>query len=149
MEKIKKIKKKLVKKETILYVAFGAGTIAINLGSFYIMHSLLNCDENISNLIAIILAVLFSYITNKDLVFHSEAESKKEKIKEFFRFITGRTFTIIIEFAGGLILFKTMIPEIISKAMVTVIVVILNLFISKFFTFKRKRKMLKEGESKI
>lgn len=139
MEKIKKIMQKLLNKEVILYVVFGIFTTLVNLGSFYIMNSILKINENIANLIAIILAVLFAYVTNKDLVFHSKAEKPKEKLTEFFKFILGRTFTMILEFLGGLILFKTSIPAMISKLLLTVVVVILNFFISKFFAFKSKR----------
>ena len=63
----------------ILYIAFGILTTIVNLGSFYVMNSILQWNENISNFIAILLAVIFAYITNKDLVFHSEADSFKEK----------------------------------------------------------------------
>ena len=139
MEKIKKISEKLFTKEVILYVVFGILTTLVNLGSFYIMNSLLKWEENVSNFIAIVLAVLVAYITNKDLVFHSAAEGIKEKWKEFIKFIAGRAFTMIIEFAGGWILFQTIIPEMISKLFITVIVVILNFFISKFFAFKSKK----------
>ena len=139
MEKIKKIMQKLLNKEVILYVVFGIFTTLVNLGSFYIMNSILKINENIANLIAIILAVLFAYVTNKDLVFHSKAEKPKEKLTEFFKFILGRTFTMILEFLGGLILFKTSIQAMISKLLLTVVVVILNFFISKFFAFKSKR----------
>ena len=145
MEKIKKITKKVLTKEVILYVVFGVGTTAVNLVSFYIMNSILGWDKNISNLIAIILAVLFAYVTNKDLVFHSEAKGGKEKLMEFFRFIAGRAFTMIIEFVGGWILFQTELPEMISKAIVTVVVIILNFFISKFFAFKSKKDIAIEG----
>ena len=45
---------------------------------------------------------------------------------------------MIIEFGGCFILFKTAIPEMITKCFMTVIVIILNFFISKFFAFKKK-----------
>lgn len=140
MENIKKIIKKVLTKEVILYIVFGILTTIINIGSFFILNSALKFEENVSNIIAILLAVLFAYITNKDLVFHSEAETLKEKITEFTKFITGRAFTMIVEFVGGLILFKLPIPNIISKLGLTVIVIILNFFISKFFTFKSKKE---------
>ena len=138
MENIKKIIKKVLTKEVILYIVFGILTTIINIGSFFILNSALKFEENVSNIIAILLAVLFAYITNKDLVFHSEAETSKEKWIEFGKFIAGRAFTMIVEFVGGLILFKLPIPNIISKLGLTVIVIILNFFISKFFAFKSK-----------
>lgn len=136
MEKIKEIVKKLLTREVILYIIFGVLTTIVNLGSFYIMNGIFHWNENISNIIAIILAVLFAYITNKDLVFHSKAKGRKEKLTEFFRFILGRAFTMLIEFFGGMLLFQTAMPVMVSKCIVTVVVIILNFFISKFFAFK-------------
>lgn len=140
MEKIKKITEKILTKEVILYIVFGLLTTVINLGSFYILNSIWKWNENLSNFIAIILAVLVAYLTNKDLVFHSEANTIKEKLQEFFKFMVGRAFTMIVEFLGGFVLFQTPIPEMISKAFITIIVIILNFFISKFFAFNKKRQ---------
>lgn len=126
-------------KDVILYVIFGALTTVVNLGSFFVLNTLLDIDENVSNFIAIILAVLVAYLTNKDMVFHSEAETRKEKIVEFCKFMLGRAFTMVIEFVGGIVLFKLPIPHIVTKAALTVIVIILNFFISKFFAFKTKK----------
>ena len=47
---------------------------------------------------------------------------------------------MVIEFIGCFLLFKTPIPTMISKLVVTVIVIILNFFISKFFAFKNSGK---------
>lgn len=140
MEKIKKITEKILTKEVILYIVFGLLTTVINLGSFYVLNSIWQWNENLSNLIAIILAVLVAYVTNKDLVFHSEANTMKEKLQEFFKFMIGRVFTMVVEFLGGFVLFQMPIPEIISKAFITIIVIILNFFISKFFAFNKKRQ---------
>lgn len=125
--------------EIILYIVFGVLTTVVNLGAFFVLNNLLKWNENVANFIAILLAVLFAYITNKDLVFHSKAETTKEKLTEFLKFMAGRAFTMVIEFLGGLLLFQTSIPEMISKLIVTVVVVILNFFISKFFAFKSKK----------
>lgn len=139
MKKIKELLKKILTKEVILYIVFGILTTIVNLGSFYVMNSILQWNENISNIIAILLAVIFAYITNKDLVFHSEADSFKERIIEFGKFMLGRAFTMVVEFVGGLILFELPIPNIITKMGLTIIVIILNFFISKFFAFKSKK----------
>lgn len=138
MIRIKELLKKTFSKEVLLYIIFGILTTIVNLGSFYIMNSVLNWKENISNFIAIWLAVLVAYITNKDLVFHSGAKKILDKALEFIKFIIGRAFTLILEFIGGIILFQLPIPNIISKIFLTVIVIILNFFISKFFAFKKK-----------
>jgi len=147
MRKIKEIFQKILTKEIMLYICFGVLTTIINLGTFYIMNDIWNWNSNISNFIAIILAVLVAYITNKDLVFHSEAKTIKEKFNEFIKFIAGRAFTMVIEFLGGMVLFQLPIPKTITKLFVTVVVIILNFFISKFFAFKSSGK--EENEKKI
>ena len=136
--KMKKIIEKIFTKEIMLYIIFGVLTTLVNLITFFFLNVKFKVNENIANLIAIILAVLFAYITNRSMVFHSEAKGMKEKIKEFFKFIFGRALTMFLEFAGGFLLFKIPIPKIITKAILTVIVIILNFFISKFYAFKNK-----------
>lgn len=138
MEKIKKLTKKFLTKEVILYIVFGITTSIINLGTFYLLNTILGWEENVSNFIAIVLAVLGAYISNKDLVFHSQAKNFKEKFIEFVKFMLGRAFTMLVELIGGLILFKLPIPNIITKFGLTIIVIILNFLISKFFAFKKK-----------
>lgn len=140
MEKIKKLAKKILTREIILYVILGVCTTLVNFVSFYLMTTFLKWNENLSNFIAIFLAVLFAYFTNKDWVFHSKAKGFKEKFNEFVKFVAGRAVTMAIEFVGGFILFKTPIPPMISKCVISVIVVILNFIISKFYTFKEKNK---------
>lgn len=137
MEKIKELVKKVCTKEVILYAVFGVFTTVVNIGSFAIMTKIIKMNDNVANIIAILLAVLFAYVTNKDMVFHSKANGFGEKLKEFFKFMLGRAFTMVVEFVGCFLLFKLPIPEIISKCVMTVIVIILNFFISKFFAFKK------------
>lgn len=144
MEKIKKLIKRILTREVILYIVFGVLTTIVNLGSFWIMNNLLGWNENLANAIAIILAVLFAYFTNKDLVFHSDAHSFKEKIFQFLKFLLGRAFTMIVEWVGGLILFKLPIPNLVVKLFLTILVIILNFFISKFFAFRKKKEQNKK-----
>ena len=142
-EKFNNLLKKFLTVEVVLYIFFGVLTTIVNIGSFAIITSCFKLEENISNAIAIILAVLFAYFTNKDLVFHSEAKNLKEKTIEFFKFIAGRAFTMVVEFVGGFLLFPlchTSIQKTIMKLFVTVIVIILNFFISKFFAFRKFKK---------
>ena len=137
---MKKLLKKVLTKEVILYIVFGIFTTVVNLFSFYVMNSIFKWNENIANYIAILLAVIFAYITNKDLVFHANANDLKAKIQQFCKFMLGRAFTMIVEFIGGFLLFDLPIPNIVTKAGLTIIVIILNFFISKFFAFKHSTK---------
>lgn len=146
MKVIKKIIEKVFTKEIILYALFGGFTTIVNLGSFYLMYNILNWEKNIANALAILLAVLFAYITNKDLVFHSKAKNLKEKLTEFYKFMLGRAFTMLLEYFGCLLLFQTTIPEMVTKCLMTIIVIILNFFISKFFAFRTNKKEGKKDE---
>ena len=119
MDKIKQLIKKFSTREVTLYMAFGVLTTLVNLVSFYIMVDILKWEANISNVIAIILAILVAYITNKKMVFHSETKTFKEKVVEFIKFMLGRVVTMIIEFVGGFVLFKLPISNIISKVFLT------------------------------
>ena len=136
---MKNFLKKIITKEVMFYIIFGVCTTLVNLVSFQILTKVCKWNDNLSNAIAIILSVLFAYITNKDMVFHSEASSIKEKCMEFFKFILGRAATMILEFGGGFLMFKLPIDKLISKAILTFIVIVLNFFISKFFAFKKKK----------
>lgn len=136
-----KLVKKFLTKEVILYAVFGVLTTLVNIGSFSIMTYFFHINDELANNIAIVLAVLFAYVTNKDLVFHSQASGFGEKFVEFCRFILGRLVTMFIESIGGSLLFRyAPIPTIVSKCIITVVVIILNFFISKFFAFKTINK---------
>lgn len=97
MNKIINLIKKICTKEVIFYGIFGVLTTVINIGVFYLLSKFMHIEENISNNIAIIIAVLFAYFTNRKLVFNSTASNFKEKLIEFGKFILGRLFTMIIE----------------------------------------------------
>ena len=144
MEKIKNlittIMKKFMTKEVILYVVFGVLTTIVNIGVFDLLIKLLYFEENTANIIAIITAVIFAYVTNRKLVFNSTASNAKEIFAEMIKFFSARFVTMIVEFLGFMLLFNVLhIPNLISKISITVLVVILNFFFSKFFAFKKTK----------
>lgn len=135
---INSIIKKIMTKEVILYIVFGVLTTVVNVGIFYVLTTFCHVNENISNVIAIFLAVVFAYITNRRLVFNSKASNFKEIFMEMLKFFSARLFTMIVEFFGFMLLFNVLnIPNLISKLTITVLVIVLNFFLSKFFAFKK------------
>lgn len=148
-KKVLEIERKFLTIEVVLYIFFGVLTTIVNIGVFSILVSLFkNLDENIANIIAIVLAVLFAYFTNKDLVFASQASNFKEKFQEFVKFMIGRAFTMVVEMLGFYFLFNMLNwNKFISKCLITILVIILNFFISKFFAFKTKKDVNKEAEN--
>lgn len=142
MNKIKNVINTLIKKfmtkEVILYVIFGVFTTVVNVGTFYVLTTHLEFNENLANIIAIILAVVFAYITNRKMVFNSTASNFKQVFFEMCKFFSARFFTMLVEFFGFMLLFDVLhIPNLISKLSITVLVIVLNFFLSKFFAFKK------------
>lgn len=147
MEKVKEIIKKVCTKEVITYIIFGILTTIINIIISYLLKAILKVEGNLASTIGIICSILFAYITNKIWVFASKAKGIKENVLEFAKFILGRAATMIIEIIGVFILndvihlFYTVISDdmayLVNKCIITVIVIILNFFISKFFAFKK------------
>ncbi len=147
MEKVKEMIKKVCTKEVITYIIFGILTTIVNIVISYLLKAIWQVEGNLASTIGIICSILFAYITNKIWVFESKAKGMKENAIEFVKFILGRAFTMIIEIVGvfvlndGIHLFYGMLTDnmayLINKCMITVIVIILNFFISKFFAFKK------------
>lgn len=138
--KLVEIEKKILSVEVVLYIFFGVLTTLVNIGVFSLFVYAFKMEENLSNIIAIIVAILFAYFTNKGLVFNSEASTLKEKSKEFVKFMLGRAFTLFVELFGFYLMFNIMgIHKLVSKIFITVVVIILNFFISKFFAFKKAK----------
>ena len=129
-------------KKIICSEAFiGGCTTLVNLVVFSVLTygtSLGNSDLGItiSNVISIVLSILFAYVTNKLFVFHSKTNSFKELLYEMGKFIGARIATLVIE-VGGVWLAVSVIGQdkMIGKLETQVLVVIGNYFISKFLVF--------------
>lgn len=147
MESIKKLLNKFLTKEVIFYLIFGVLTTIVNVGVSYILTAFFHVEGNIASTIGIIVCVLFAYFTNRKLVFNSSAVTAKEKWSEFARFILGRAFTMVVEIVGVFFLnnmihafygmFNDNTAYLINKIIISIIVIILNFFISKLFAFKK------------
>ena len=126
--------KKIICSEAFMYLFIGGCTTLVNLVVFSVLTygtSLGNSDLGItiSNVISIVLSILFAYVTNKLFVFHSKTNSFKE-------LIGARIATLVIE-VGGVWLAVSVIGQdkMIGKLETQVLVVIGNYFISKFLVF--------------
>ena len=133
--------KKIICSEAFRYLFIGGCTTLVNLVVFSVLTygtSLGNSDLGItiSNVISIVLSILFAYVTNKLFVFHSKTNSFKELLYEMGKFIGARIATLVIE-VGGVWLAVSVIGQdkMIGKLETQVLVVIGNYFISKFLVF--------------
>lgn len=141
-------------KDKLLYLFFGGCTTLVNLGITYFFWYALGWEKIYvgkfalgtfaGNLIGIVAAILFAYVTNKKYVFVSKTNGMNELLSEFFRFVGGRVSTLIIEL-GGVQLAAILFPDsgtllFIAKLVTQILVVIINYFISKFLVFRGNKE---------
>ena len=134
---MKDLIKKFCTKEVFFYIIFGVSSTVINLVVTWALSKIM--EGSIASAIGILTAVIFAYFTNRKMVFNSQAVGFKENLNEFWKFMIGRAFTMLLE-EGGVILFNTILklPLMPVKLVLTVIVIITNYFLSKFFAFTKK-----------
>lgn len=126
-------------KDIIFYLFFGICTTAVNVILYWICAYPLNLETMPSSIIAWIFAVLFAYITNRKWVFHSDATTSLEKIKELFSFFGCRLATGFVDWAC-MFVFVLLIGfnDVFIKFAANILVIILNYVASKRIIFKHK-----------
>lgn len=139
---IQKIKELLIKhKEKISYLFFGVLTTAVDFVTYFILTRILLLNEDLSNVISQILAILFAYVTNKIFVFEDKTDNFKELIIQFSKFCSLRLVTLILNSVMFTLMNQKLgINDIVTKVIVSVIVIILNYVFSKLIVFKTKEK---------
>ena len=127
--------KKILNKETILYLIFGVLTTIVNILTFSIMERL-TTNLIFNNTVAWICSVLFAFITNRNIVFQSTGN----KLKELCLFFGSRIVSLLFDNALIFILIeKLMLNNILSKIIVNVFVVVINYILSKLIVFKKEK----------
>ena len=139
---MQKIKDLLLKyKEVISYLFFGVLTTAVDFVSYYILTRVFRLDEGVSNVLAQFFAILFAYVTNKLFVFEDKTNDFKSLIIQFGKFFSLRLVTLVLNSVMFIIMIdKLGINDIVTKVIVSVIVIILNYVFSKLIVFKGKEK---------
>lgn len=152
-------------KEIINYLIFGVLTTLVDFVVYTPLTNILGADYKVAGLIpwyiitsviAWIAAVLFAYITNKIWVFGERDWSAGKVTREVIAFAGGRVVTLLIQlFLMWLMIDATHLDktalltwgagligqkgDFAVKAIVAVVVVILNYVISKLFVFRKKK----------
>ena len=126
-------------REGITYLISGGIATFLNIGVFALLTYMFKINYGISNIIAIIVSIIFQYISNKFIVFESNRNTFKENVKEFVSFISCRVITMIMDQAMMTIgVEKLGINELVMKVIVNIIVIIVNYIFSKLIVFKKK-----------
>lgn len=132
--------RKLINKETLLYLLFGVLTTAVD---WLVYMLLIRADiaKWIANILAWIAAVLFAFITNKLLVFRSMDRDPVTMLREGAAFVLARLYTGLFSW-GGFYIFvnKLGFHHIAVKALLSVFVIVFNYVFSKAFIFRKKNE---------
>ena len=158
MKKIKDFYNK--HQEVLLYLFFGVLTTLVDTLVFWLFDSILGDGLYLwSTLIAWALAALFAYFVNKLLVFESKSWDIHVVSKEALEFFGARVFSLGISELGMFLFvdvwsFKDIAFEIIgisingnliAKVIMSVIVIVLNYFFSKFIIFRKEKSDSEEN----
>ena len=98
MDKIKKI----LNRETVLYIIFGVATTVVNYVVFYLLYNVLWSQSRSleANAAAFVAAVIFAFVVNKLFVFESKSWSMVTLKREIPSFLAARIGSFGIEEAG-------------------------------------------------
>ena len=98
MDKIKKI----LNRETVLYIIFGVATTVVNYVVFYLLYNVLWSQSRSleANAAAFVAAVIFAFVVNKLFVFESKSWSMDTLKREIPSFLAARIGSFGIEEAG-------------------------------------------------
>lgn len=133
----------LFSREIILYLIFGVLTTLVNLIVFTGLSRVFGKDRwYLSNAPAIIIAIIFAFVTNRGIVFQSTGPWLPELVK----FFAARIFVSLVLEYGGMYLFYNIMKlksglkigrfEVsYAKLLVQVLVVVGNYVFSKWFIF--------------
>ena len=106
MEKLKK----LLNRETVLYIIFGVATTVVNYVVFHLLYNVLWHQRNslTANAAAFVAAVIFAFVVNKLFVFESRSWNADTLKREIPSFLAARIGSFGIEEAGLLLAEKVL-----------------------------------------
>ena len=123
-------------REIIDYIFFGGLTTLVNIVVFFIFDTLFSWPYLIANALAIILSILFAYVTNKLFVFKTSSNRWSENIYEFIKFVGFRLLSGFADMLSMWVLVDLILVNTnIAKLLTQFIVVVLDYIFSKFFIF--------------
>ena len=158
---MKKLIRFVFNRETLTYLLFGGMTTLVDFVVFKVFDLFFGGRWYLlSNTIAWITAVTFSFVTNKLFVFESKRWTFNVLKKEIPSFFSARIGSYFIE-QGGLWCFVELLHfdekvfdfklvqlggKIMAKIIIGVVVVVLNYLLSKFVIFKKNHKSEEEED---
>lgn len=126
-------------KDFIAYGFWGVCTTVVNTGVYWFFANVVRLAVLPSAMVAWLVAVLFAYLTNRKMVFHSQANSATEIIKEIVAFFACRITTGVVDWLCMFIFVDLIhLNDLFIKVAANILVILLNYVASKIFVFKQK-----------
>lgn len=145
---IEKIKALCIKyEEMIAYLIVGVLNTIVSWAAWFLCaYTILDAQIVLHNfllsLISWVVGVIFGYFMNRKYVFKSKEPNMR---KEFLQFSGGRVSTWVLDAVMMILMVNVLhIHEDFSKIFVSVLVMIGNYLISKFFVFKKEEEKKEE-----
>lgn len=123
--------------EMIRYVFAGVCNIGVNIAVFSVLRYGTGCGMQAANVISILAAIIFAFVVNKYFVFRQKG--KEYIVKECIRFVGMRGISLFAE-VWGMYLFteELRISEMVSKAALQFVVIVMNYVLSKCYIFRKQ-----------
>lgn len=123
----------------ITYLISGVLTTVVNWVLYWLIVEKIGMEELSGNAVDWVLTVAFAYAINAFWVFDSKFIGWSVERKKILKFYAARLLTFVIEEGGILIFVKQLkFNGLMVKAVLAVIVIILNYVFSKLFVFLKK-----------
>ncbi len=123
-------------REQIAYLIVGCLTTLVNYAVFFLLTKAAGIHYLVSNVLAWIAAVAFSYFANGQWVYRAVS---RRSIREASAFAFSRLFSLGLETLALFLLVSLLeVPEMAAKLLVAVLVVIVNYF-TGLLVFKRRK----------
>lgn len=143
MKKILELYKKY--RELVNYVFFGGCTTLVSWATYALFVGAADMGILPGKILSWVCAVTFAFVTNKLWVFFSTAADWRIWLREGVEFFASRVATGVVEVMGLPLLIKAGLDAswfgvegFAANVVVTVVVIILNYIVSKFFVFRKK-----------
>ena len=126
-------------REMITYLISGVLTTVVNWVLYWLFVERFGMEELSGIALDWVLTVAFAYAINAFWVFESKFTNWSAEGRKILKFYAARLFTFVIE-EGGIFIFVKQLEfnGLVIKAILAVIVIILNYVFSKLFVFLKK-----------
>ncbi|MBO4390066.1 MAG: GtrA family protein [Lachnospiraceae bacterium] len=157
---MKDLIKKMLNRETILYLICGVLTTLVNMVTLIILNRIGKAQDyfgmgeiawvGIANAIAWLVSVLFAFVTNKLFVFESKSWKAPGIIYELGTFMVCRVLSGVFDEVFIIVAVGVFhLPDWLAKIIANVVVVIANYFASKLIIFRKKKTPEQKEEGAV